>query len=234
MGDHPGALAAFRSYLRRDPNTEDREEVEEHVRALQAKLSERGVQQVTVITNPSGAIVFVDGQAKGFTPWTGELELGHHQFVVRRNGFEQGVRTLSLGPAEAEDVRFELTRVPAPPKAQGTEPEQHPLVGIRPLSWAALGVGVVGFGASLGFEFARAGAANEARQAVDPRRAADAAERANSHETTSHVFVTVGAAALLGAGVLLYLDAERERDSSTQMALGCGGSYCGVTAGGSF
>src|SRR5690606_33333095 len=65
MGDPARALASYRSYLRRAPEATDRLEVDARIQRLEQTLGRSGVQQVTILSEPPGARVEIDGMALG-------------------------------------------------------------------------------------------------------------------------------------------------------------------------
>ena len=64
--DDPGAtLRWYRDYLRRNLDAADRAAVEERIHAMEALLAKKGVQQLTVLSDPEGASVTFDGRQIG-------------------------------------------------------------------------------------------------------------------------------------------------------------------------
>src|SRR3954471_8305692 len=78
LGDDSGALRWYRDYLRRSPNAQNASEVSAAIARYEARLAKKGVQQVTVLSTPSGATVSVDDANLGVTPGTFDLPPGHH------------------------------------------------------------------------------------------------------------------------------------------------------------
>src|SRR5690606_25417412 len=71
MGDDANALRWLREYMRRAPRDDDRRFVASYVNKLERRLMAKGVQQLTVMSEPAGATLVIDGEPKGVTPWTG-------------------------------------------------------------------------------------------------------------------------------------------------------------------
>src|SRR5450432_1764575 len=103
MNNQPSALRYYREYLRRLPDAPDAREVEGHVQQLEQALSQKGVQQLTVVSTPDGSVLRLDGQAVGVTPWTGVCLAGKHRIVIE------------LDPHRARDFNFELLKAPEKP-----------------------------------------------------------------------------------------------------------------------
>src|SRR5688572_23821750 len=89
LDEAPRALEYYRTYLRRGADPKNEAEVRARVREISTLLARRGVQQITVRSDPPGANVVIDGRARGTTPWTGELELGRHRVVVDQGAVER-------------------------------------------------------------------------------------------------------------------------------------------------
>jgi tetratricopeptide (TPR) repeat protein len=248
LDDVPNALRVFREYLRLLPNSSDRAVIQAKTKKLEARLQERGVQQVTVSSRPVGATVILDDKPVGATPWTGEIAPGHHVVTLRSAGYADGVADFVLAPDHATDVDLGLAR-PGPELAAGaplaggpagppppTPPDApKPARRVAPWTFAALGLGVASLGAALGFELAREGAEKSAKN--DPTQIGYHNDygQMTSFQTASRAFVGVGAVATAAGGVLLVLDLRSGSEAKPQRTgLGCFSGTCGAFAGGSF
>lgn len=65
LGNGSAALRYYRDYLRQADRPSDGDEVRERVRRLQEQLAQRGVQQLTVMSQPESATVLLDGKQIG-------------------------------------------------------------------------------------------------------------------------------------------------------------------------
>lgn len=148
MGNQPGALRYYREYLRRLPDAPDAKEIEAHVHQLEQALSQKGLQQLTVISLPDGAIVKLDGQAVGVTPWTGESFAGKHRLVLEAGGYQASESVIELDPHRARDFSIELSRTPAKvearPPAQAASVTHEPKISVFSLATLASGIGLLG------------------------------------------------------------------------------------------
>ena len=233
MGDVANALRAYKEYLRLAPAASDRATVEASIKNLEGRLQARGVQQVRVASTPPGAKVVVDGKELGTTPWTGELAPGRHTLVLRVAGKPDASRTFDLSKDRALAIDVDLSTTAAPADEGG----------IKPWTIVALGLGVAGLGAAVGFEVARQGAEDDAL--ADPTQVgyADAYETMEQHQTLSRVFVGVGGGLLVLGGVFLAIDLAGSSgpadeapagEPKAKAGLGCGGPACGVFVAGRF
>jgi hypothetical protein len=233
IGDTASSLAWYRDYLRRAQDARDRGEIEATVSELARKLVAKGVQQVTVLSEPLGATVVVDDRPLGVTPWTGELPPGRHRIALRLRGFQDAERMIELEPQTPQDVSLRLVPaapdapsapVPAPPPSP-TAPEPSPVPdpvrdepGVRPLSYIVLGAGVVTLGVAGGFELARRSAADDAESDRTQVGRAEKLQTADDQMTTARILAGVGGALIVTGVVLLAVDLGR--DSSPQAAFG--------------
>ncbi|MEO8905195.1 MAG: PEGA domain-containing protein [Polyangiaceae bacterium] len=125
MANQPSALRYYREYLRRLPDAPDAREVEGHVHQLELALSQKGIQQLTVLSTPDGAVVRLDGQAVGVTPWTGESFAGKHRAVLEAVGYQRLESVLELDPHSARDFAFALVKTASVPVC-------NPLAAVKP------------------------------------------------------------------------------------------------------
>jgi tetratricopeptide (TPR) repeat protein len=238
LGDPDNALRWYRDYLRELPNAPDRAEIEPRILDAERRLRERGVQQVTILSKPEGATVAVDGKPLGVTPWTGELAPGRHKLTLMLREYADADQTFELPSDHAVDVSLSLSQMKKrdAPQAKeaaadtGVAPEAES-AGVRPLTWIALGLGATSLGAALGFELARSGAVESAREAPTNLAGKDEYDRAKSLETSARIAVGIGAAFAVAGGVLLYLDLTSDPSGGTRTtgAVGCTPGSCGLT-----
>lgn len=148
LGNQPGALRFYREYLRRLPDAPDAHEVDSHVHQLEQALSQKGLQQMTVISLPEGATVKLDGQAVGVTPWTGESFAGKHRIVLEAAGFQRNESVIELDPHRARDFNFELAKAPEKPTREALGPrapaQAEPKLGVFTLVTLATGISLLG------------------------------------------------------------------------------------------
>jgi len=100
--------------------------------------------RVAITTEPEGAEVFVDGEARGRTP-LGEpldVEVGEHQLRVVRDGYRELTRTLSVEPGEPLDLVLTLEPAEAP-RSRGLDVALWTVVGLAAACAAATAVTAV-------------------------------------------------------------------------------------------
>jgi tetratricopeptide (TPR) repeat protein len=240
LDDASGALRWYRDYLRRSPDAANAVEVRAKVSALAATLSQHGVQQVTVMSEPAGATVLVDEQNVGITPVTRDLRPGRHRLVVRLTGYEDQVTDLVLEPQTPQDVALRLDLATQPSAATGATPgplpgdaaparDSGPRFGAWPV--VVMGAGAASLLGAVGFEFGRRSADSAAEDAPQTEFQ-EHYDTMESRQTTARVLAGVGGALLVTGGVLFVLDWQRQ--SHANVALGCAGGSCGLLAKGSF
>jgi tetratricopeptide (TPR) repeat protein len=150
LGNASAALRYYRDYLRQADRPSDGNEVREHVQQLEQQLSQRGVQQLTVLTQPEAATVVLDGKPVGITPWTGETYPGKHRMAVTLEKYVGQEQVIEVDAYAAHDVSVVLLPepkpLPAPPRIVYVQPKQS---GISLASLVTLGSGVALLGGAL-------------------------------------------------------------------------------------
>lgn len=216
MGDSAMALHNYRTYLRQLPKAPDRDDVDQRIRRLERLLADKGLQQVTVLSNPANAVVKLDGKPRGVTPWTGEIAPGAHVVTLSLPDYGEETRDFDLPPGRAIDVPVTLHRPRAKTSAaivnlNATGAEQTDLAPwqhVRPLTWGVFGVGVAAFGGALGFELARSGYEERSQATDDPARRADLHEQAQRREIWAKGFLMLGLGLGLTSIALGYQDID--------------------------
>ncbi len=110
LGDIGGALQAYRSYLKRRVGASNAKEVLTRISVLEKKLAQQGLRQLSVSSEPAGALVSIDGAAVGVTPWIGEIAEGRHRMRISLEGYSPVVRDVDLTSTRARDLDFRLAR----------------------------------------------------------------------------------------------------------------------------
>lgn len=253
LGDVPSALREYREYLRLAPNADDRATVEKSIQTLQQRLREKGIQQVTVLSDPAGARVFLDGAEIGSTPTTFETRPGHHMIVLKSPGRPDTTKDVLLPEDRALDVDITLPPVaglaptapsaapsssasataPLPTATVESPPPSPGIAAVKPWTWGAFGVGLIGFGAAVGLEAARASA--EAAAKDDPTQIGfkNSYDTMLSNQTAARVMVGVGAAGLVAGGALLFFDL-RQKPTSPKVGVACSTFGCTMSTVGRF
>lgn len=239
LDDTSGALRWYRDYLRRSPSAPNAAEVWKRIAELAAKLSERGLQQLTVMSTPVGAVVMLDGRAVGVTPFTGDFSLGDHHLQLNLAGYRDQGRVITLGPKAPDEERIELNAERAPagadsivvkPVASSPTRDGSRRFGIAP--WLIAGTGAASLGGALGFELARRSDEKAARQAPNQLRYKTESDAMVRHQTTARVLGGVGGALFVtGTVMLLFND---QTPAAPRVGLGCTLKGCTASAQGSF
>jgi tetratricopeptide (TPR) repeat protein len=248
LGDDSGALRWYRDYLRRSPSAPNAADVAALVTRYEERLAQKGVQQLTVLSTPSGATVTIDGSPVGVTPWTGDIAPGPHKVELTLRGYRDSTTELELGKERAQDLVIRLTQAraaapaaapaapitvitQAPPRSSAPEKEQGGGLGVLP--YVVLGAGGAVLGGALTFEILRQGSERDAKREgmqVAYKEKLDAME---SRRTTARVLLGVGGGLVLAGGALLVVDILTSKPKQTA-ALQAGLGPTGATLTGSF
>jgi tetratricopeptide (TPR) repeat protein len=155
LGNGSAALRYYRDYLRQADRPSDGEEVRERVRKLQQQVAQRGVQQLTVLSQPESATVLLDGKPVGITPWTGETYPGKHRLALTLEAHAAQEQVIEVDAYEARDVSLLLVPVPklvVTPAPLVIVKQRQPGVSVETL--ITLGTGLVLLGGAIAAEAA--------------------------------------------------------------------------------
>jgi tetratricopeptide (TPR) repeat protein len=181
------ALAYYREYLRKLPDAPDAADVGSRMRELEATLAQRGVQQLSVLTNPPLALLAVDGAAVGLTPWTGETWPGEHRVTVTLDGRKPLTTLVTVDALRSQDFSFDLELASSSRESQSASASASKSSGqVSTLTWIVLGTGAAALGGTLVAEMA--------------------AKNTSGLTRTGAFFGGIGIATSVFGGVLLYFD----------------------------
>jgi tetratricopeptide (TPR) repeat protein len=197
LGDLPRAIGAYRDYLREVPGAEDRAAVETLVANLEARWEAQRRPRVSVASVPSGALLSVDGETHGPTPWTGPLAVGTHQLELVHEGYLPLQRGIEVRAGEPLTLELALS-----PAAVSARPP-----GQRLWTWVALGA--AGAAAATGVTMGLL-AGNDSRALLgSPHERAEATalrESALGKARAANIFYGVAGAAALAGGALFFVE----------------------------
>ncbi|MBN1609521.1 MAG: PEGA domain-containing protein [Polyangiaceae bacterium] len=224
MKDTPSALRYYRQYVRESPYAEDLDQVTERIRSLEQTLATRGVQQVTVLSDPEGATVHVDETPVGITPWTGELAPGVHALKLARSGYEDAVEKLDLPAERAVDVSVRLSQVESEPSTVPAKVEQQPVPApaaaprpaeseaahrsgakIHVWTWGVLAGSAVALGGAGVYELFRRHSESEIPRHEAQLARLDEYQSMQDYQRNARVLLGIGSVlALVGGGLVLW------------------------------
>lgn len=206
LGNLETALAQYKEYLVRDPNSNRREDVLGYISALERRLASAS-GTLSVATTPSGARVKIVGEQdtmEGATPLRLKLPAGSYTLNVSLPDHKDVRETITLKVDQETTLRYALvsTKAATPPPHQ---PSKAPLVlgGVGLV--AAIGAGVAQY---------RRVQVNDELDALDAARTGsqrppgydDKVEQHNRLQITSLALAGVAVVALGSAAVVWALD----------------------------
>jgi tetratricopeptide (TPR) repeat protein len=241
MGDTGRALRQYRDYLRQEPDGGTRQEVEARIAMLEQRLLTTGLQQLSVTSEPAGAVVRIGGRAVGLTPWAGELTPGPHEVELTLAGHSSERARVELAPERSSELALKLAPEPERAASEGSPSRWS---RVSPLTWTFLGVGAAAVTGGVVFELSRQSSSDEASRADTPLAAAEARGAADAKQMASLLLLGFGGGFLVGGGVLLALDLSEAGTSAGSPApgtspasaatLACQPAFCGLLAHGRF
>jgi tetratricopeptide (TPR) repeat protein len=151
LGNVSAALRYYRDYLRQADRPSDGAEVRDRVRRLEQQLAQRGAQQLTVLSQPEGATVLLDGKPVGITPWTGDTYPGKHRLALTLERHATQEQVIELDAHAARDVSLAMVPLPPPKPVPPVLPalawQKQPGVSLETL--IALGTGLALLGGAI-------------------------------------------------------------------------------------
>jgi len=238
LGDDAATLRWYRDYLRRNPNPPNAPEVRGNIDNLAHALAKKGLQQVTLLSEPPGATVSVDGQALGVTPLTTELGPGSHRVHWELRSHTDANQVLTLDPQTPMDASASLRPLPltssaavtstAPPAVTPTPSSRH--FGIAP--YVTFGAGVLALGGAALFEARRSSAQDAASKDRTQLAFQSDVDDMNRRQTDARIFLGVGGV-LVATGVTLFV-LDRPHGSQTRVSVSSSAAATGVSVRGNF
>lgn len=237
--DDPAAtLRWYRDYLRRAPEAPDRPEIEAVIHGLEKRLAAKGVQQVTIQSDPTQADLTIDGRSVGVTSWTGEIAPGTHNLLLEHDGYAAREQTFEVPADHAAEISVTLdvaepvapptgnaekpvATPPAPPKVENHTPGGNST--FTTLGFIGIGAGGAALGGALVFEILRRSAESDAKSAHTQVGYADHLNTMQSRQTAARVLLGAGVALAVGGGAFLWLGRERR---GTNVGLACAPGGC--------
>ncbi len=175
---------------------------------------------VAITSEPSGAVIWIDGERIGATPLEHQLGPGKHRAEARKDGYVEQVRTLKVVQGVRERVSFELLPAAAPLE---DEPAARPKDWKAPTGWALLGVGVGGLAAGVTFLAIDENPYRSRCAGPDVDAMGNCRQRYNTLAHGIALSVTGGALLVTGAALLIVDRARRgRRDKTTARRLQLG------------
>jgi tetratricopeptide (TPR) repeat protein len=208
MGDIGHALAAYREFVRGQPHSDKRGEVEQRMLALERRLAGVGLQQLSVRSEPPGGTVLIDEKPVGITPWSGELTPGAHRVQVRALGYRSAEAEVQLQAERAGDLNLLLEPVYFNGAGYAPDPvtgQSAPETFRTTLGWTLLGTGAAALIGGIAFEFSRSSAQSSADEADDAADAAGFQGSADGKQMASLLLLGLGGGLSVSGGLVLAL-----------------------------
>lgn len=109
MDENAKAVGYYKEFVRLLPDDPTSKELLKTI----SNLENNAAVELTVITKPSGATVFVDAADEpidGVTPATVELKPGKYELRIEKEGFESSTESVKVVAGQGQEVSVELTR----------------------------------------------------------------------------------------------------------------------------
>ncbi len=186
------------------------------------------VPELTLVVDPAATVV-LDGETVADARRPILVDAGEHHIVATAPGKQRWANRVHIAETQQMTVRIALEPLPAvPPEAPAPEQPEAPSPWLSPLAIAAYavgGAGLIGMGAGVALGVAAKSRYDDSlAECEDERycspRGLDMQDTALSEATAGTVVFIVGAAALVGGGVLMYF--ALSDDGAVEAAVGPG------------
>ncbi|MEO8900554.1 MAG: PEGA domain-containing protein [Polyangiaceae bacterium] len=219
LADDAQTLRWYRNYLRLSPQASNAAQVRQYLIPLAQSLAKKGIQQVTVLSTPSGATVAVDTHLLGVTPLTVELSPGAHTVSLTLRGYTDTWTRFTLLASAPLDLPIELK--PAPIQAAAAVQSRGRRFGAAP--YVTLAVGAVLLGVSGVYEVKRRSAQSAAKADITQLDYERDVNAMNSRQSTARVLLGIGGAVTVAGAALLVFNTRLGMDSRASISGSPGG-----------
>ena len=233
LNDIPRALKNYRDYLRIAPEAKDRELVSDAIANLERRLKDQGVQQLSVLTDPTGARITVDEKYMGLSPLSLELKPGNRLVGISKEGFESIDKNVVLSADKSMEITVSLkpkappveVAKPTPvltPRAdiiKPVEPPPPPPPATRTYTWVAAAVGGAGLAGGITMGILANSASMTLRGSLHDQTEAQALhDRSASLGLGSNISYALAGTGLAAAIVLFFLEPKLNSPKSIASA----------------
>lgn len=218
LGKNGEALEAYKAFLDAPPP----EKMAEQKELAEARMAALVLGSVTVITEPAGATLTVDGApAAGPTPQTLSLKPGTHKLQISAKDYEAAERDVDVVSGTKTEITVTLTAVPPPPAPEpvaqpepppAPAPAPAPIEETKPASKmpAYITLGLGGASAVVGTIFGVKALSAKSDFNADGGKTTDNADRAERNALIADM--AFGVALTLGiTGTVLLLTGDKDK-----------------------
>jgi len=132
LSEWPGALRAYGDYLHEVPDAKDRAAVRAAIGKIEGRLAAAGVQALVVYSDPPGAVVNLDGRARGTTPFHIVLPPGTYALALSLDGYDPVKEEIALPASPSRTVDAVLHATPPPAAVAAPAAPRAPASAVPP------------------------------------------------------------------------------------------------------
>ncbi len=155
LGRNAAAAASYEAFLEAMPDAPERKRIEGVIVLLKERAAKAARATVVITSSPEGALVSINGDARGATPLEVEVEQGDADVEISLEGYATITETMKLEGGETVRLRYPLSPSGAPdaetPGDTQVKVETEPNAGKIPAqAWIFTGAGaaaLIGSGA---------------------------------------------------------------------------------------
>ncbi len=220
LGEDQQAVRYYKEFLAAVPDAPERPRIEKTIELIESRISK---SEIRVVTDPEGAVVYIDDVANGaagYTPTELPVKPGNYRVIVKKDGFESVEELVEVGSGQSVALRYQLKSVVGGSKVSGpgTDGGVKDSAGssFDPTWVILMSVGIASLtAAALFYQPYRAAADN--LEAWEPNKQVVGEEVYGSEERKKNIYlgITIGTASLGGLLLVLSLFAYSSSTSGS-------------------
>ncbi len=223
--NHPGdALAAYTTYLARDPDTKKRGQLERQIEMLRAEVAEATTGQLVLTVNAEDARATLDGAPLEDPPFKARPPVGEATLRVEAPGRAPREKVIEIEPGSTTRLDWQLAKsssdeVVIETKEVVIQQQAGRAAKRRAIGWTVAGVAGAGALGFWGASYLQAEQSRETGADVTLNKAGDAAQRARIF---GGVAIGLGVVALSGATLAILQDGDSDTQTPQRGGLDVG------------
>jgi tetratricopeptide (TPR) repeat protein len=218
LGEDVQAVKYYKQFLTEVPDAPERPRIEKTIQVIEARIAK---SEIRVVTDPEGAVVYIDdiaNGAAGYTPTELPVRPGNYRVIVKKEGYDTVEELVEVSSGQTVALRYQLKSVDGSSKLSGpgTSTGAQPQAG-RPFdpTWVILlSVGVASFVASaLFYQPYKQAADNVSKFEDDLQNVSREIYEEEKSSRNLYLGLTIGSAAV-GFGLLVWSFIEYQSSKS--------------------
>lgn len=111
LGEDEQAVRYYKRFLTQVPDAPERPRIEKTIQLIESRISK---SEIKIVTQPDGAVVYIDDVANGaagYTPTELPVKPGNYRVIVKKEGFETVEELVEVRSGQTVGLRYQLNSV---------------------------------------------------------------------------------------------------------------------------